>query len=283
MSRNNEDRIGAPAPDISPPHSVMNQQNEDIFSFVAPTEFIELPSKGEFYTEGHPLCGKSSIEIRHMTAKEEDILTSESLLKKGIAIERLLSSLVVDKSIKLDDLLVGDKNALIVGARVTGYGPDYETRVTCPACSTSQTFDFDLNNLITRTPALPAGVEKTENSTYFTTLPKSGIQVELRLLTGRQEKIYTESVERKKKQKLPSSVVTDLLRTLIVSVNGRTDVATINKLFEVMPIKDSVYIKDVYEKISPDVDLSHDFVCISCEYDGRVAVPLTANFFWPQR
>ena len=104
--RNNQERLGAPHPDSAAPPTTQNS-SEDIFSFVVPTEFVDLPSKGEFYREGHPLEGQTSIEIRHMTAKEEDILTSESLLRKGIAIERLLSALVVDKTIKLDDFASG--------------------------------------------------------------------------------------------------------------------------------------------------------------------------------
>lgn len=285
MSRNNEDRLGlgAPAPDVSPPPLVTSQQNEDLFSFVTPTEFIDLPSQGRYYAEGHPLHGKSSVEIKHMTAKEEDILTSESLLRKGIAIDRLLQSLIVDKSIKIDELLVGDKNALIIGARATGYGPHYETRVGCPVCTTQQSVNFDLDNLTVHHSEVPEEVHASENNTYFVVLPKCGLQVELRLLTGAQEKAYSEGTERKRKQKLPSSIATDLLRLMVVSVNGRTDAATINKFLEVLPIQDSVHIKSVYEKISPDVDLTHDFICVSCNHDGRVAVPLTAGFFWPKR
>jgi hypothetical protein len=283
VSRNNDERLSAPAAGPPPPPSLAKEQNDDLFSFVTPTDFIELPSRGEYYPKGSPLHGVKSIEIRHMTAKEEDILTSESLLRKGIVIDRLLHSLLVDKSINIDNLLVGDKNALIVGARITGYGPHYETRTTCPSCSTAQPIEFDLNNLDIRRPDLPEGVRKTDNNTYFITLPQSRLEIELRLMTGELEKSYTETTERKRKQKLPSSMVTDLLKLLIVSVNGRDDVATLNKLLEVLPIQDSTYIKSTYERISPDIDMSHEFLCAACNYEGRVAVPLTANFFWPKR
>ena len=111
-----------------------------------PTEVLALPSKGLLYPEDSPLAS-GNIEIKYMTAKHEDILTSPTLLKKGIAIERLIQDLIVDKNIKLDELLVGDKNALLVGARLTGYGPEYEANVTCVACGSTQKHKFDLTKL----------------------------------------------------------------------------------------------------------------------------------------
>ena len=89
-----------------------------------PTEMVELPSKGYFYFEGHPLSS-GKVEIKYMTAKEEDILTSQNLIQQGTVIDKLLESLVVDKSIKLDDMLIGDKNAIMVAARILGYGKEY--------------------------------------------------------------------------------------------------------------------------------------------------------------
>ena len=280
-SRRNQDRISSPVPDTSPPPHIAGP-SDDAFSFVVPTDFIDLPSNGKFYGEGHPLHGKTSIEIKHMTAKEEDILTSESLLRKGVAIDRLLQSLMVDKSIRLDDLLVGDKNALIVGARVTGYGPVYETRVSCPACGESQGTEFDLNNLVVKESSLPDGVEKSAEDTFFITLPQSGVQVEIGLMTGREERSFVEKAARKRKKKIQESAATDLLRLLILSVNGSEELSTINGLLEVMPILDSRHIKNVYEEISPDVDLTHEFNCSSCDHEGRVGVPLNVDFFWPR-
>ena len=112
--RNNQDRLSGLAGEGAaqePP--VQQQQAEQPLQFVTPTEFVELPSAGRFYPEGHALHGAETIEIRHMTAKDEDILTSRSLLKKGVAIDRLLRNVIVDRSIKVDDLLIGDKNARI--------------------------------------------------------------------------------------------------------------------------------------------------------------------------
>ena len=119
MSRN-KDRLGSHSPEPSEAPQQPVEKAFDPLSFVAPTEFVELPSKGS-YPEAHPLHGKEVLEIRFMTAKEEDILASETLLKKGIALERMLDSIIIDKSIKAQDLLIGDRNALIIAARVSGY------------------------------------------------------------------------------------------------------------------------------------------------------------------
>ena len=93
--------------------------------YKSPTEMVDLPSQGYFYFDGHPLSS-GKIEIKYMTAKEEDILTSQNLIQQGTVIDKLLESLIVDKSVKLDDLLIGDKNAIMVAARILGYGKEYE-------------------------------------------------------------------------------------------------------------------------------------------------------------
>ena len=123
MSRN-RDRMGAGAPENNSPPPQALQENPG-FSFVVPTEFVELPSGGKYYPEGHPLYGQDTIEIKQMTAKEEDILTSPNLIEKGIVLDKLLESIIVTEGVKLEDFVVGDKNTLLVSARILGYGKDY--------------------------------------------------------------------------------------------------------------------------------------------------------------
>jgi len=120
--RNNEDRVGAAGSDTSAPTPDLVNEKSPL-TFTTPTEFVELPTRGRFYPEDHPLHNVEEIEIRFMTAKDEDILSSKTLLKKGVAIDRLLQNVIVDKRINVGDLFVGDKNALIVASRITGYGP----------------------------------------------------------------------------------------------------------------------------------------------------------------
>jgi len=284
--RNNQGRTRAPQKPQSatPPPPAATRSDDSFLSFVAPTEFIEIPSRGLLYEEDSPLAGMDTIEIRHMTAKEEDILTSEAYLRKGIAVDRLLQSILVDQTIKVDDLLIGDKNALIVGARVSGFGADYHTSVTCPNCTAVVESEFDLDTVQLKTlEETPDGVTPTGPRTFSFTLPTTGFTVEVRLLTGRDERVFAEKTEKKKKLKLPSSMTTDLLKTIIVSVEEHADAPTISKAVDTLPIKDSTHLKRTYEALIPNVDLTHDFNCQECSYDGRVNVPLTADFFWPDR
>ena len=147
-ARSNENRLGVPT---TPPEETTGLKQPSLegggLKFITPTEFVELPSKGLFYPDDHPLFNQEVIEIKHMTTKEEDILTSVALLKKGLALDRMLESIIVDKRIKTDNLLVGDKNALLVAARAHGYGAAYETAITCPRCDATQDYSFDLSAL----------------------------------------------------------------------------------------------------------------------------------------
>ena len=162
-----------------------------------PTEIVDLPSKGHFYMDGHPLS-TGKVEVKYMTAKEEDILTSQNLIKQGTVIDVLLQSLIVDKSIKIDDLLVGDKNAIMVAARVLGYGKDYQ-------------FEYD-------------GVEqKTDLSILIT----------FKLLNGRDEKeIELEVKARGKISKGYSSELTTRLKKIIKSVDGNAELHHISNFID---------------------------------------------------
>ena len=142
----NEDRLGAIEQTGASDAPPVLEKNS-ILDFVLPTEFVDLPTKGRFYPEEHPLHGKESIEIRYMTAKDTDILTSKSLLKKGVAVDRMLQNIIVDKSIKVDDLYSGDKNAILIAARINGFGPEYKTKVTCPQCGATSEHAFNLEEV----------------------------------------------------------------------------------------------------------------------------------------
>jgi hypothetical protein len=297
--RNNEDRTGerrATAAEIPPlPIAGLEDTTPPAKSldFVCPTEIVDLPSQGKYYPKEHHLHGVDSIEIRFMTAKDEDILTSKSLLRKGVAIDRFLQNILVDKKIKVADLLIGDKNALIVASRITGYGADYSTKVTCPSCTTTQDYGFDLdtsdvNNgglstLAEETPDTASKITETDNSTWFVECPKSEVTVELQLLTGVHEKFLAKSQAMKKKQKLPEAQLTDQLRQTIVSVNGSNEPKNINKFIDVMPALDSRFLRGVYDKLMPNIDLTQNFECHSCGFEQEMEVPFTTDFFWPKR
>jgi transcription elongation factor Elf1 len=255
------------------------------FSWSTPTETVTLPSQGVFYPPQHPLHGREEIEIRYMTAKEEDILTDRALLKNGTAIDRALQNLITDKNIKVNDMLVGDKNAVIVAARITGYGAEYDTKVTCPACAEVDDFSFDLSDVkaINTSEAIEElGITLTNRSTFTITLPFSKVEVECRLLTGNDEvKIFKES-QRRQKKKMPSSMLTDQLKEVIISVNGDTDLISRTTFVRQMPAKDSRYLRTTLSKVTPNLDMTHTFECASCGHTADMEVPLTTDFFWPK-
>ena len=276
--RNNQNRVGAPQPDAPAPPT----PSGDLLSFVTPTEFVELPSLGALYPEGHPLRDQETIEIRHMTAKEEDILTSETLLRRGLAIDRLVESVLVDKTIKADTLLIGDKNAVLLATRITGFGPQYDANITCPSCMTAQDQLFDLST-ITHKATDTTDVVATDNGTYCFELPVTNIQLEVRLLTSLDERKLSQMMEARKKQKLPENTATTLLSAIIVSANDVTDRSQLQQLVENMPLRDSQYVRTVYDRLKPDLDMEFDFTCDHCSHEGRITMPLTAEFFWPKR
>tara|TARA_R110000824_G_scaffold124031_2_gene282214 strand:+ start:278 stop:1132 length:855 start_codon:yes stop_codon:yes gene_type:complete len=284
LARNNSRRTGGdddnkPAQDASPPPNLAP------LDFSTPTEFVELPTEGRYYPEDHPLHNESVVEIRHMTAKDEDILTSRALLKKGIALDRFLQNILVDKRINLDSLYVGDKNAILVGARVTGYGPAYETQVTCPICTTTNKFSFDLESGNLNSGGNFEEFEITEktNGSFIIKTPATKVDVEVRLFTGQDEKYLLKTSAEKKKRNLPESSLTDQLNLMIVSINERTDNMTLKSFIDNMPARDARYLREAYEKIVPNVDLAQSFTCESCDYEtDQMEVPFTTDFFWPK-
>ncbi len=287
MARDNEERFGAPNIDAPPPPPVIQPESsasDQPFSFVAPTEFVELPSRGRFYPEDHPLYNQDSIEIRYMTAKDEDILISTALLKKGIALDRLMQSVIVNKQIKPDHLLVGDKNALLVAIRASGYGELYEAKVTCPACLTTSDYEFNLAELnVNYGDNLEEyGAELSPDNVFTITLPKTKIKVGMKLMTGADEKSLATLAQRRKKNNLPESTLTDQFRMIIASVNGSMEQAHIDELIDCMPASDSKYLRNIYTKIIPNIDLKQEFECPACTMEEEVIIPFTTEFFWPK-
>jgi len=273
LSRN-KNRVGNTVQhDTSPP-----ADNGGGFSFVVPTEFVDLPSQGRFYAQGHPLHNQTSIEIKQMTAKEEDILTSRSLLKKGVAIDRLIQSLIVNRGIDPSSLLTGDRNAIVIAARVSGYGNDYETNVQCPACGAKQNYSFDLNsaNLIRGVAREDLGVTDNSDGTITCILPKTEVEVVARLLTGRDEGAVTTLAK-------SNNLVTQQLERIIVSVNGDSSTQAIQYVSQNLPSFDSRHLRMAIKKATPNIDLTQEFSCTECGHEQEMEVPLTADFFWPDR
>ena len=254
-------------------------------NFVAPTEFVDLPSKGLGYNSDHTMSGKDTIEIRYMTAKDEDILTSKTLLKKGIAVERFLDNIIIDKNVKASSLLVGDRNAIIIAARISGYGADYTTNVTCPACSETSQYNFDLNNAKVDESTIDEtlGLSQTPEGNFKATMPLSKFEVHFKLLTGKDEIYLSKLSTNKAKSKLQETVLTDQYKRMIVSVAGYTEQEVINEFVNNLPTRDSRFLRTCYKLANPDVKVIDDFSCTACGFEQELEVPFGADFFWPDR
>ena len=283
MSRNKE-RVGAHNANVETPQPNFNQDTSAGFSFVVPTEFVDLPSRGRYYPEGHPLHHQDTIEIRQMTAKEEDILTSRTLLKKGIALDRVLQSVIVDKRINAESMLVGDRNAAIMAMRISGYGADYETKVKCPACTASQKYSFNLavvephhgGDLST------LGIVDNDNGTFDVELPQTRVTVTFRLLTGYDENSLL-SVTQKDRKRAEEKNVTRQLENIIVAANGDTNPQAKKYLIDNIPSVDSRHLRLAFRLACPNINLTQTFECHECSFSQDMEVPLSADFFWPDR
>ena len=238
-----------------------------------PTEMVELPSKGYFYADGHPLSS-GKVEVKYMTAKEEDILTSQNLIQQGIVLDKLLESLVVDKSIKLDDMLIGDKNALMVAARILGYGKEYE-------------FNYDgVEQSVDLSILEPVEMDfdkftKGQNEFNFK-LPNSEREITFKLLTSGDEKnISAETKAKEKISKEQSFELTTRLKNMILSVDGNSEKAYINNFVDNEFLsRDSLAFREYLTSVTPDVDMTTK-IKNTAGRETEVVIPVTLRFFWP--
>src|SRR3990167_9511177 len=256
--------------------------NQEIdLNFPQPTEAVELPTRGKFYPPNHPLHNCLTAEIRYMTAKDEEILSSKSLLQKGIAVDKMLQGLLVNKNIKVDSLYVGDKNALLIAARISMATAEYRTHVACMSCGEKSEHSFDLNKI---KMIKPLSNEISIAGIFKTTLPKTNFVVELRMLTGQHEKNLRQASEGKKKLNMMESPIADQLKQMIVSIGGEQDPLKLEKFIDnSMLAMHSKHIREEYSRVSPDVSLNQEVSCEKCGVQAVISIPFTADFFWSNR
>ena len=246
-----------------------------------PTEIIDLPSRGYFYPEGHPLSS-GKIEMKYMTAKEEDILSSQSLIKQGVVIDKLLQSLIVTK-INYNELLTIDKNAVFIAARVLGYGKDYETEIECPSCGVKSKHVIDLQEFEEKDIDW-SKFTKGETTHKFTT-PVGKKELTLKFLTHGDEKKIEDDAKATKKLNKMSGVDSDLttrLKHIIVAIDGNTERGLINKSVDSMLSRDSLALRQYLKEVTPDIDTTFTFSCPNCDYEQeKMTLPIGVGFFWP--
>ena len=233
-----------------------------------PTEVIELPSKGLVYPKDNPLSS-GKVEIKYMTAKEEDILTNQSYIQKGNVLDKLLESVLVTK-INIDDLIIGDKNALLIATRILGYGNDYVVEVN------GEKENIDLSELENREFDGSTLIEGTNEFAFD--LPHSKTPITYKVITGRDEKkIERELAGLKKINKNSSPELSTRLKYIITSVNGSDDTKDIRNFVDnFLLARDSRALREHIRETQPDVDLN-----VVLGSGEEVKVPIGLNFFWP--
>jgi hypothetical protein len=237
--------------------------------FKLPTEIVELPSKGLLYPEDSELA-KGTIEMKYMTAKEEDILTNQSYIKNGTVLDKLFKSLIVSK-INFDDLLVGDKNAIMVAARILGYGSEYSFEYS------GETHIVDLTKIENK--PIKEELFSTRTNEFTFTLPKSNNVVSFKLLTHKDEQDINRELEGLKKiNKDSSPEMSTRLKYMIISVEGNRDKKDIREFVDnYLLAQDARSLREYIKEIQPDVDLTF----FPSNGSDRVNIPIGLNFFWP--
>lgn len=233
-----------------------------------PTEVIELPSKGLVYPESSPLSS-GQIEMKYMTAREEDILTNQSLIQKGTVLDELMKSMIIS-TINYDELIIGDKNAIMVAARVLGYGKDYTFSYL------GEEYTIDLSKVDNK-PFNESLITKGTNEFTFT-LPTSKIVITFKILThGDERKINTELEGLKKINKNSSPELSTRLKYMITSINGDRDMKAVREFVDYSLLaRDSRALREYVKSVQPDVDMKFT------TNDGEEAIiPINLNFFWP--
>lgn len=253
---------------------------------VVPTDIVPLPSEGLVYPAGDPLAGQSALEIRSMTARDEDILTSRALIRSGKVISALLRSCILNRDIDVDKMLVGDRNAALIGIRITGYGPEYPVNITCPTCAVEAKLDVDLTKLpIKQFPkdeaGKPLGLVPGTGEFSFA-LPVSKKTATFKLFTGEEERELTQTLERGRKLGGAEELVTTRLKMQVTSIGGERDPQKLAGLIRNMPARDSRELRKFIDRVTPGVDLKTEFTCENCSLKGEVEVPLGTDFFWPE-
>jgi len=254
---------------------------DQMAGFSVPRDYVMIPSKGRIYPTDSPLHNLEEIEVRHLTAADEDILTSRALLRSGKAIDTMLANVIMNKSINIDDLISGDKNAILTFLRITGYGPEYDVEMDCPGCNESIKHQFDLTKLTMRFLDVDP-ISKGQNRFDFV-LP-SGVRIEFKLLNSAEDqKISDEQEKLKRATNSPlEKNVTTKYKHQIVSVNDKEEQIFINNFVDTMNLRDSRAFRTYLEEVEPDVNMKQEFKCRMCGHSEEVEIPVTVGFFWPE-
>ena len=243
-----------------------------------PTEQVTLPSKGLLYPEDSPLR-KGTIEMKYMTAREEDILSNQNYIENGTVIDKLLKSLIVTPGINYNDLLVGDKNAILVASRILGYGKDYKFKFTHPQTGNEEVAEIDLTQINDKELDESKVVNGKNEFTY--TLPISKVNITFKPLTHGDEVAIEKELKGLEKLGQGNKFLTTRLKHTILSINGDYEQKTIREFVDTtMLARDSRALRNHIKAIQPDIDLSFKYTNKRGQ-EKEIDIPIGVGFFWP--
>ena len=253
---------------------------KDDFGWEVPVESVPLPTRGVIYSPDSLLFNTETLQIKAMTAKEEDILTSQAFIKENIVVEKLISSCLIEKSIDVNDLITGDRNALMVSIRITGYGSDYKITHGGNDCGHENKINVELSKLgIKRLEVKP--VEDGKNIFEYQ-LPVTKKVIRYKFLTGHDQKEIAITEKRLKKAGVVyDNTVTNFLENTILAIDGITDKNKIKHFVINMPALDSRSLRQHIRQSEPGIDMTWNYDCDSCNHNNDITLPITSEFFWP--
>lgn len=263
-------------------HLMSDFKQKEVKKTKFPTEIVPLPSKGLIYPEGHPLA-EGVIEMKYMTAREEDILTSQNLIKQGVVLDKLFESLIVTP-VNYNDIYVGDKNAIMVAARILGYGKDYVVEIDDPfSQENKQKVTIDLTQIEHK--EVDYSLFEHRKNEFDYQLPQSKRVVTFRLMTHALEKQIQAEIKSMNKMQMRTGIdreLTTRMKNMIVAVDGERGRATVdnfvdNELFAL----DSRALRQYIKEISPDLDMSFTFISDVTGEVKEIDIPMNVSFFWP--
>ena len=243
-----------------------------------PTEVISLPSQGKCYSEDNPLSS-GQIEIKYMTAKEEEILASQNLIRKGVVLDKLFESIIVDKNVNIDDILIGDKNAIMLAARILGYGPEYQVEIE-NELGEKDKITVDLSKV--QTKETDFSKINTDNKYTFTTT--NGQEIEFSLLTHGDEKKIDADVKALQRLNKGGSTgeLTTRYRYMIQSIDGDSNVSSITKFINNQFLtRDTRKFRDLIRELQPDINMEFEYENPQTGEKEAKPIPMGVGFFWP--
>jgi hypothetical protein len=284
MSRNSQ-KFSPPkteqkVPPQNPAAEKRNQINNAFgLSFVVPTEEVPLPSQGKYYPKSSPLYGVDKVEIKHMTAKEEDLLANQNLKDEEFKVyDKLIDSLLMNPQLQASDFLEEDKVAVLLSARTTGYGDDFVTEVYCQECKKPTKHEFDLALSDFSPPNFESEYDP-ENNVFLATLPKTKIRVKLVPINEEIQKDLEEERKQKEKYNIPYNQTVSTINKIVISANDVSDASEIAKLSEALPAIDAKYILEFSNSSRPFLTTRQPVQCSGCKSTTEQEAPISWAFF----